>query len=103
MGIILSDDFKEQIGEAWERLRAAVEKMAQQVEKAFAELAGEISDVDVDEKTCEAQERRCASILAAQKAAARAKAYGLRMLLEKACRAMRRRKRLHNDGGLPDW
>lgn len=122
MGAMLSADFREQIvegirecgqhfeameseiREACERLKAAFEKMVQQINEAFGELKEEIAALDIgdDEKAFEAQERRWARLLAAQRAAARAKAYGLRMLLEKACRAMRRRKRLHSDGGVPD-
>lgn len=123
MGTILSADFMKQLAEACEKsgnafkemeseireaceeLREAFERMERQIAEAFGELKAEIDQIDIsdDEKAFEAQERRWARLLAAQKAAARAKAYGLRMQLEKACRTMRRRKRLHNDGGVPDW
>lgn len=87
--------------EAFAEVAEAFKAMIRKVKEAFAQLAARTPDID-DERASETQERRCASILAAQKAAARAKAYGLRMLLEKARRALKRRKRLHNDGGLPD-
>ena len=122
MGDMSSVDFREQlveacekIGQAFEemeskiredceRLKEAFKKVIQRVAEAFTEIKEEIEalDVDDDEKAFEAQERRWARLLAAQRAAARLKAYGLRMLLEKARRALRRRKRLHDDGGVPD-
>lgn len=122
MGNILSADFMEQLSEACEksrqafeeteseireaceRLKAAFVAMAQQVSEAFEEIKEEIAAlyIDDDAKAFEAQERRWVRLLTSQRAAARAKAYGLRMMFEKACRAMRRRKRLHSDGGVPD-
>lgn len=92
-----------EIREACERLKAEFERMAQRVAEAFGEIKEEMEKcIDLDEMAQEAQERRFARLLAAQKEAARAKAYGLRMTLEKARRALKRRKRLHDDGGVPD-
>ena len=122
MGTILSVDFMEQLSEAYtkagresemmeseiveafERLKAAFKEMARKVAEAFEGIKEEIAAcIEDNEKAFEARERCCATLLASQKAAARAKAYDMRMMLEKACRALKRRKRLHDDGGVPDW
>lgn len=99
-----SEMMESEIVEAFERLKAAFKEMAQQFAEAFGEIKEEMERcIDLDEMAQEARERRGASLLASQKAAARAKAYDMRMMLEKACRALKRRKRLHDDGGVPDW
>ncbi|MBO7206786.1 MAG: hypothetical protein J6W10_04160 [Kiritimatiellae bacterium] len=93
------DEWPEELKKAIKAIVDAYDEIVQKA-KEFAELAVDRTEI---EKKIEREERSEAALLAGQRAAARAKAYGLRMQLEKARRALRRRKRLHADGGLPDW
>lgn len=99
MKVPIFDSWPEELKEAIKLMQEAWEEIAQKV-KEFAELA--VDRVEI-EKDIRRKEWRCAALLAGQRAAARAMAYGKQMQLDKARRALRRRKRLHNDGGLPDW
>ena len=93
------DGWPEEIIEAIKAIAGAYEEIVEKV-KEFAELAVDRAEI---ERSIERKERREAALLAGQKGAARAKAYGMRMQQEKARRALRRRKRLHGDRCSPDW
>lgn len=93
------DGWPEEIIEAIKAIAGAYEEIVEKL-KEFAELAVDRAEI---ERIIERKERRKAALLAGQRGAARSKAYGLRMQLEKARQAMRRRKRLHDDSGVPDW
>lgn len=87
-----------EIGEALKEALCIMGEKLKEIRDEIFEARVEMFNPRADNKN-----KREAALLAGQRGAARAKAYGLRMQLEKARRAMRRRKRLHNDGGLPDW
>ena len=93
----LADGMTKVAKELAEAFEAAVEKIKELRDEIFERRA------DMFDSRNDRKKRREAALLAGQRAAARAKAYSLRMQLEKARRALRRRKRLHSDSGLPDW
>ena len=93
------EGWPEELVEAIKKIASAYEEIVQKA-KEFAKIE---ADCVSDERKVEREAWREAALLAGQRAEARAKAFGLQATLEKARRAMRRRKRLHADGGLPDW
>lgn len=97
----------DEIVEAFEDVREWLGAFVEKVKAAFEELhelATEARDVLEDwEREAWREAWREAALLAGQRAQARALSYNRQMQEEKALRALRRRKRLHNDGGLPDW
>lgn len=102
------NDFSEFLTEIAEAVAEFIEKnkeVFESVNEAIKELRDEIFErcAEMFDSRNDRKKWREAALLAGQRAAARAKAYGLRMQLEKARRALRRRKRLHADSGLPDW
>lgn len=96
---VIPDEIVEAFEDVRDRLRAFMEK----VKAAFEEL-GELAEEARDALEDETREAwREAALLAGQRAQARALSYNRQMQEEKALRALRRRKRLHSDSGLPDW
>ena len=93
------EGWPKEVIEALKAIAGAYEEILEKA-KVFAELGEDCVAIDW---RADRDGWREAALLAGQRAAARAKVYGLRMQLEKARRALRRRKRLHDDSGLPDW
>lgn len=101
MGVVAInlDAWPEELKEAIRAIAEAYDEIVQKV-KEFAELAVDRAEIERD---VEREEWRAAVLLAGQRAAARARAYDKRMQRDKARRVLRLRKRLHDDGGVPDW
>lgn len=102
------NDFSEFLGALDEAITKFVESLKEALGTAnemIQKLKDEIYErsAEIFDRRSEHKKRREAALLAGQRATARAKVYGLRMQLEKARQALRRRKRLHDDSGLPDW
>ena len=97
--------FLEAVAEAMTEFAEELKEIFEVMAEKFEEIQGEFFEVYVKifDTRSDRKKWREAALLAGQRAEARAKVYGLRMQLEKARRALRRRKRLHADGGLPDW
>lgn len=87
-------EFTEELKEVFGIVAEKIKELRDEIFEAHAEIFNIRSD---------RKKWREAVLLAGQRGAARAKAYSMRAQLEKARRALRRRKRLHADGGLPDW
>lgn len=98
-------DFLEAIDDEITAFVAALREAFEIVGEKIKEIRDEIfeREVEIFDIRTGRKEWRAAAALAGQRAAARAQAYDKQMQLDKARRVLRRRKRLHNDGGLPDW
>lgn len=97
--LINPDAWPEELREALEAMADALKEIVQKV-KEFAELAVDRVEIERDIARMEWRE---AVLLAGQRAQARVLSYNRQMQEEKALRALRRRKRLHSDSGMPDW
>lgn len=85
-------EMSEKVGEALKEAMEVISIAYEQARGAFEKLADEFAPEHYDDIERERSDWRDAGLLAAQKAAARAKDYGLRLTIEKAREIRRGRK-----------